>query len=170
MPRHSHPTRAIDGPVRLDRLVRSCLGKAVARQGFGSAEILTAWPDIVGPALAGRTRPERIRWPRRAREGADPAPATLVLRAEGGDALEIQHMASEILARLNGYLGWAAVGKLVVRQAPLALSGEGGAGPPTPARRGSEDVPDFDGIRDSGLREALGRLVRARGGGTDNST
>lgn len=156
------------GPVRLDRLARDCLGKVVTRQGFGSAEILTAWADIVGPEVAARSRPERIRWPRR-RKDQEAGAATLVVRAEGGDALEIQHMKDDILARLNAFLGWAAVGKLVVRQAPMPE-----ADGPAQARRerppaGAGGSAALAAIDDPGLREALSRLAAARAGEPDNS-
>jgi hypothetical protein len=170
----SQPRGRATGPVRLDRLAKACLGPAVVRQGFGSAEILTAWPDIVGADLAVRTRPERIKWPRQAKEGGATL-ATLIIRAEGGDALEIQHMQHEILARLNGYLGWGAVGRLVVRQmaAPQGASGRirsvGRANSaPESQEPGAGAALDAAGIEDPGLHEALSRLMRARAGEKDN--
>jgi hypothetical protein len=147
-------------------LVGTCLGPVVARQGFGTAEILTAWPEIVGHELADRTRPEKIRWPRRSGVEAGET-ATLVVRAEGGDALEIQHMSGEILARINGFLGWGAVGRLAVRQAPVAMtSGATSPQSPRPGRAGdaaaSRENRDIDRIAEPGLRDALDALNRAR--------
>ncbi len=171
----SQPRDRATGPVRLDRLAKACLGPAVVRQGFGSAEILTAWPDIIGADLAMRTRPERIKWPRQAKEGGT-APATLIIRAEGGDALEIQHMQHEILARLNGYLGWGAVGRLVVRQmsaprgasGPVRVAGQPNGAPEWQERASAGAALDAARIEDPGLREALSRLMRARADEQDN--
>ena len=58
-------------------------------------------------------------WPRRVHED-DPDPATLVLRVEGPVALEIQHLSGVIIERVNRFFGWRAVGRIQIRQAPLA--------------------------------------------------
>ena len=58
-------------------------------------------------------------WPRRVHED-DPEPATLVLRVEGPVALEIQHLSGVIIERVNRFFGWHAVGRIQIRQAPLA--------------------------------------------------
>lgn len=126
--------RRTKGPSRLDRLAEDLLGPVVARAGFSSTQILAAWPEIVGPELAARSRPEKLRWPPRrdTEEGPETADratpasttradaATLVVRAEGGDALEIQHLSDRIIARINALFGWRAVARIAIRQAPVA--------------------------------------------------
>jgi hypothetical protein len=84
-----------------------------------------------------------------------------MLRVEGPAALEIQHQAEIILARVNQFFGWQAVGALRLRQAPLARR----------AARGRTRAPDADvvarfadglsGIKDEKLRTALARLGAA---------
>ncbi len=143
------------GATRLDRLVDPLLTPIVSKAGFGSAAILSEWRDIVGGALGERTRPEKIVWPRQTED--QPKPATLVVRAEGGDALEIQHMTREIIDRINAFFGWPAVAKVKVRQAPVVSRAMPVAADEAPA---APPAADLSGIDDPGLREALERLGR----------
>ena len=52
-------------------------------------------------------------------DGEEREPGTLVLRVEGPAAIEIQHLADVICERVNRFLGWRAVARLALRQAPL---------------------------------------------------
>ncbi|HMJ45023.1 MAG TPA: DUF721 domain-containing protein, partial [Pseudolabrys sp.] len=92
---------------------------------------------------------------------APPEPATLVLRVEGPAALEIQHLSSVILERVNRFFGWQAIGRIQLRQAPLRRR-EKPAPPPPPdpaiAARIAEGMPE---VVDEDLRQALGRLGAA---------
>jgi hypothetical protein len=103
--------------------LRDAVGKTFAdafrRQGFASAELVTRWATIVGPDIAACSEPLKIQWPRTADE-EEKLPGTLVLRVEGPAALEIQHMTNVICERVNRFLGWRAVDRIVLRQAPLA--------------------------------------------------
>ena len=93
---------------------------AFAKQGFASTGLVTRWPDIVGPEIAAHAEPieDPMAAPRpRGRAGS---PATLVLRVEGPAAIEIQHLSGVILERVNRFFGWQAVGRIGLRQAPLA--------------------------------------------------
>jgi len=146
-------------PKPLAELVSACVSDVFARQGFTSCEIVTHWDDIVGPEIAALAEPVRMQWVR-SRDPDEAPPATLVLRVDGPAALEIQHMCGVILERVNRYLGWQAVGRIALRQAPLT-------------RRRREPRPRIDdgaaaaiaaemvGIADDGLRAALGRLGAA---------
>src|SRR5262249_44348649 len=81
----SKPKRGFPRP--LSELLGAPLGDALKSQGFASTEIISRWPDIVGPEIAAHSEPLKINWPR----SGDFAPelATLVLRVEGPAALEI---------------------------------------------------------------------------------
>lgn len=151
--------RRLQAPRPLADLVTPCLGPVLARQGFGEADVLLHWDDIVGADLAERCRPVKLQWRRRA-GASDPdvptEPATLVVRVEGAFALMLQHLAPVVLERINGYLGWRCVGKLVLKQGPLA------ALPTRPAKlRRTEDrsraraAGIAAGVDHQGLREAL---------------
>ena len=146
-------------PKPLAELVSVCVADVFRRQGFTSCEIVTHWDDIVGSEIAALAEPIRMQRVR-SRDPDEAPPATLVLRVEGPAALEIQHMSGVILERVNRYLGWQAVDRLALRQAPLT-------------RRRRVPRPTIDdgaaaaiaaqmtGIADENLRTALGRLGAA---------
>ena len=146
-------------PRPLSDFLHKTLHDAFAKQGFASSELVTRWTDIVGAEIAAHSEPEKIQWPRPF-DGKTPEPGTLVLRVEGPTAIEIQHLSSIILERVNRFFGWQAVGALRLRQAPLT-------------RRAAPDVaaPDSEAqariaatlteIADDSLRAALARLGAA---------
>jgi hypothetical protein len=146
-------------PRPLADLIPGCLGDVFARQGFASSDIVTHWPEIVGLEISGYADPLKLQWPRG--DAEDPEPATLVLRAEGPAAIEIQHQSGVILERINRFFGWRAVGRIAIRQAPLARRTKSTAAArpdPEVAHQVAESLP---GIADDGLRQALGRLGAA---------
>lgn len=147
--------------------VDGCIAPALARFGFGEADIVSGWADIVGPRVAACAEPVEIKWPRRGGTGktgtAEPGggrpSATLVVRVEGAFALELQHLAPSIVERVNAHVGWRCIGKLALRQAPLAGHAPAKAPtvPPKPAAlAAAHDLTA--GIDDEGLRAALVRL------------
>ncbi|MGB8740163.1 MAG: DciA family protein [Xanthobacteraceae bacterium] len=135
------------------------VGESFRRQGFASAELVTRWREIVGAEIAACSEPLKIQW-QRTIQGEDPEPGTLVLRVEGPTAIEIQHFATLICERVNQFLGWRAVGRLALRQAPLrrGTSKKTRAADPATAARIAETLSD---IGDDGLKEALARLGAA---------
>ena len=143
-------------------LVDGCIGPALARQGFAQTDLVTIWPDIVGERVAAYAEPIKLQWPRgtaRADAAGGRVPATLVLRVEGGGALELQHMAATVIERINAHLGWRCVGKLAMRQGPLV--GRRPCRPrPKPPSPAALDVARAatQGIADDALRGALTRL------------
>ena len=153
------PARSFPRP--LSDLVSRCLGDVFAKQGFASTELVTHWPEIVGQDVAALAEPIKMQWPR-TMAGDAPEPATLVLRAEGPAAIEVQHLSGTIIARVNQFFGWRAVGRIALRQAPLARQ---------PKRPPALKQPDLEAaanearkltdIDDAELRDALGRLAAA---------
>jgi len=144
-------------PKSLGQLVGKTIADALARQGFASTGVVTHWPEIVGAEIADHAEPMRMIWPRRVHED-DPDPATLVLRVEGPVALEIQHLSGVIIEKVNRFFGFRAVGRIQIRQAPLARR-EKKKPPPAPdpevVARMAAGMGD---IADEGLRDALARL------------
>jgi hypothetical protein len=140
-------------------LVRRTLADTFARQGFASTELVTHWNDIVGAEIAAHCEPMRIKWPR----GGDmeaPEPATLILRVEGPVAIEIQHLSPVILERVNRFFGWRAVGRLALRQAPLARRAAPPVRPPPDPELTARLAATLD-VADEDLRNALARLGAA---------
>ena len=148
-------------PRRLGEVLHKTLAEAFAKQGFASVELVTRWEEIVGAEIAAHSQPEKIQWPRtpQARDTAEPG--TLLLRAEGPAAIEIQHLSDVILQRVNQFFGWQAVGGLRLRQAPLTRRAKPRPRPiPDPAAtaRIAAGLPE---IKDEKLRQALARLGAA---------
>src|SRR5690242_21174636 len=154
------PTRL--QPKPLHELAGKTIADLFARQGFASTGIVTHWREIVGAEIADHAEPIRMVWPRRVHED-DPEPASLVLRVEGPVALEIQHLSGIIIEKVNRFFGWRAVGRIQIRQAPLARRARKPrpAGPdPAVVARLAESM---SGIADDGLRDALARLGASLG-------
>lgn len=143
----------------LSAIAGSTLSETFRRQGFASAEIVTRWPEIAGPEIAAHAEPLKIQWPRG--EAETGRTATLVLRVEGPAAIEIQHLSGVILERINRFFGWPAVGRLALRQAPLARrAGRMMPPPPDPAATAAI-AAHLPNEMDGDLKQALARLGAA---------
>jgi hypothetical protein len=143
----------------LSALAGACLSDTFRRQGFASAEIVTRWTEIAGPEIAAHAEPVKIQWPRGEPDAG--GTATLVLRVEGPVAIEIQHLSGVILERVNRFFGWPAVGRLALRQAPLARrAGKAPAREPDAAAVAAVAARLPDTLEDD-LRQALARLGAA---------
>lgn len=158
------PTRPKRNAAPLADLVGKTVGDAFARQGFAAVEIVTHWQEIVGEDLARRSEPIKLAWPRR----DDPdSVGVLQVRVEGAYALEIQHLQPVIIERVNRYFGWRCVGRLAIRQGPVAFRRkrpparrEPSAAEIERARRSIGPFED-DALARSVAR--LGALIRERG-------
>jgi hypothetical protein len=109
--------------------------------------------------IAAHSEPVKIQWMRPA-AGADSEQGTLVLRVEGPAAIEVQHLANVVCERVNRFLGWHAVDRVALRQAPLRHSERKAAraADPAAAARIAETLSD---IGDDELKDALARLGAA---------
>jgi hypothetical protein len=145
------------------------VGKTFVQQGFGSAELVTRWTDIVGADIAAHSEPIKIHWaraipahssPRGERSGGMPEPGTLLLRVEGPAAIEIQHLTNVICDRVNQFLGWRAIARIRLQQAPLRRSERAKARAPdiVATARIAATLPE---IADEDLKQALARLGAA---------
>ena len=143
----------------LSALLGKTLSDAFARQGFASTELVTRWTEIVGTEIADHSQPEKIQWSR-PHDGKTREPGTLVLRVEGPMAIEIQHLSSVILERVNRFFGWHAVGSLRLRQAPLRRTIRRTNLAPDPEAT-ARVAASLSAIEDADLRDALARLGAA---------
>ena len=148
------------GPISakpLSVLLSDVFSEAYAKQGFAARELVTRWAEIAGPEVAAHSEPLKIQWPRPV-EGRPTEPATLVLRVEGPMALEIQHKSDIILQRVNRFLGWNAVGRLALRQAPLARRDRAKTSRAPDAASVAKVAQTLSAVEDDELRAALARL------------
>lgn len=138
----------------LKRLMRGVLG----RRGFARAEIVTRWPEIVGPGFAAQTMPERISYAR----GHEMEPGTLTVRVCGPIGLELQHLAPIVIDRINTYYGFRAVDRLKLVQGPLPEPRGRTFIKPRPLTPDEEAElqAQLGRVRDPRLRAALAELGR----------
>ena len=101
-------------PVSAGSSLRRATAKVFRGRGFGEGDVLTRWPDIVGPELAALTAPEKLQTQRGYSVGA-----VLHIRVDGGAAVELQHKTPIVLERINAFYGYRAVDRLKLVQAPL---------------------------------------------------
>ncbi len=146
-------------------LVDLCLGPSMAARGFAQANIVAAWPDIVGAQLSLFSRPVKIDW-RKRRGSYDPddtsGPGALVVQVESAFALDIQHLSPVILERINAHYGWRCIDRLVLKQGPVSRPSP----PVRKARPLTEGETEFiddatKDVTDEKLRSALAHLGQA---------
>ena len=91
------------------------VGRAAFRRfGFVQSAVVSRWAEIAGERYAQVSAPESIRFPHGER-----ANGTLTLTVEGAQATLIQHIAPEIIERVNRFFGYVAVARLVIRQGEI---------------------------------------------------
>jgi hypothetical protein len=135
--------RHVWGPRAVGTLVPGLTRAAFRKRSPAGAQVLADWDAIVGPALAAATTPRRL------------SGTTLTLACAGPVAMELQHMAGPLMARINGHLGRVAVERLRFVQDTTALPARPSqfraAGPPAP-------IPDLPA---GPLHDALASLGQA---------
>jgi hypothetical protein len=153
------------GAMAVGAYVPSIARKSFESHGFPSASILSDWPEIIGADFAAITTPERLVWPRggtQSQMNEDSthrssshrrSGATLILRVDGPRSLEIQHMAPQLLERINIYFGYGAIAELRIIQGPVIRDT-----PHEPPARALKDVVLEKEIEDENLRAALEKL------------
>lgn len=130
-------------------------GRASFRKfGFVQHSVVSRWAEIVGQRYAGVSAPESIRFPQGKR-----ANGTLTLTVSSAHAPMMQHVAPEIVERVNRFFGYPAVEKIVMRQGVIARTA------PKPARPELKPVPlelgaSLRAVGDPELRAVLESLAR----------
>ena len=128
-------------------------GAAFRRFGFVQSSIVSRWPEIVGAKLAGASIPESIRFPVGKKQDG-----VLTLTVRGAHAPMMQHIAPEIIERVNRFFGYAAIVKVAIRQGEVAAPVPRKAPPslrPVPVDLGMS----LRGIADPELRAVLESLA-----------
>ena len=163
--RRAVPKAANDGPRGGDARAIADLMPAIGatsfrKFGFIQSAIVTRWADIVGEKFGAITRPDALRFPQ-----GQKAEGTLHLTIAGAHAPMLQHVAPELIDRVNRFFGYRAVARvrmtqgLVVASIPVAAS----LPPIQPADRSHvEHAAAADGLRavaDDELRTVLERMA-----------
>jgi len=152
------PHKKYSKPIPLADLVGGAVDPVLAKLGFGQSSLILHWDDIVGERLAACSEPIKLQWPTRpAQRQPDAAmePATLILRVSGGMAIEIQHLAPQLIERVNAHLGWRAIGRLAIRQGPLEKGRAKRRIAPPDTQALAQAQAATESVEDADLRKAL---------------
>lgn len=91
------------------------VGRTAFRKfGFVQSSVVSRWAEIVGERYARASAPESIRFAHGKRDQG-----TLTVVAAGAHAPMMQHVAPQVIERVNRFFGYAAVAKVVIRQGSL---------------------------------------------------
>lgn len=130
------------------------VGRAAFRKfGFVQHAVVSRWGEIVGDRYARVSIPESIRFPQGKR-----AEGVLSLVVSGAHAPMMQHIAPEIVERVNRFFGYPAVARLAIRHGEVKRA-ERAAPPPS-----LKPVPEalgqsLRGIADPELKAVLESLA-----------
>ncbi|UOM33725.1 DUF721 domain-containing protein [Acuticoccus sp. I52.16.1] len=157
----------------LAELIGSLVTPACRRRGIASAALMLDPADVFGERFARSAAIERILWPKGSSIDNQSSGATLIVRADAAAAIALQHVAPQVVERVNVLIGWPAIARLRVTQvrgraqsrcaylAPV---------PPLPAprdeARAEAIAASLQSVEHPQLKAALSRLgasVEARG-------
>jgi len=125
----------------------------VVKRGFGESALILRWPEIVGERWAAASAPESLRFP-----PGQKADGVLTIVVRGAHAPMMQHIAPEIVERVNRFFGYAAVAKLTIRQGDVAKRMPRSA--PVPPREAPAEIGEgLKTIADPELRAVLEALA-----------
>ncbi|MGE4049078.1 MAG: DciA family protein [Acetobacteraceae bacterium] len=149
--------RHVYGPRPVGALVPALTRPAFKRSSAAAAQVMVDWEAIVGPQLASVTEPRRM------------SGGTLTIACSGPVAMELQHMAIEIMNRINTSLGSRTVRALRFVQVSVFPGTPVRPVPPPSAVAAAEaavgDMPPGP-LRDALI--ALGSVVLAQNGRLTN--
>ena len=127
-------------------------------RGTSIARLQADWIAIVGDDLARRTRPEALIAGRGARGTTKDGGKLLRLRVSGASALEVQHMAGQLVERVNAYAGYRLIDDLRLVQGTISAPPLRPALPKPSAETERRVASQVAGVKDPELRQVLARL------------
>jgi hypothetical protein len=136
------------------------------KHGRAYAALIGEWHNIAGPSLAAMSLPEKLV------TAGGRAAGTLTVRVAGAAATELQHLAPQVIERINTYLGFSAVTRLKLVQGPVP------GARPAPKRRMREPSTQTkaaietatSGIPDPDVRAALVRFGQSVASNAESET
>ncbi len=138
--------RHVFGPRALGTILPPLVKPAFRKRAPATAQLLADWEMIVGPAIGQVTTPRKL------------FQATLAIACTGPIAMELQHMAPTLIARINAHMGQTTVTRLRFVQDHVAQPSPTSVRRPATeaARQAVADLPEGP-LRDA--LESLGRMV-----------
>jgi hypothetical protein len=135
------PERHVYGPRPVGALLPTVTREAFRRQSGAAAQVMLDWATIIGPALAQVTQPRRL------------VDRTLTIACAGPIAMELQHLALEVVTRINTHLGRPVVRSL--RFVQVGILPRPAAPPRPPPRAVAAATQAVGTLPDGELRDAL---------------
>lgn len=149
--------RHVYGPRAVGALIPHITRPAFRRRAPATAQVLADWTAIVGPAIGAVTTPRRL------------SRGTLTIACSGPIAMELQHLAGEVMARINAHLGSQTVTALrFVQTLERALPPLPASAAADPARLAAVEAR-LSGLPEGELRSALAALGRSMAIGPSTS-
>ena len=148
MAKDSEDPRFVWGPRALGALIPSLTRPVFRKKSPAGALLMADWAEVVGPSLAAVTCPKRV------------SGGTLTIGCVGPVAMELTHLAPELIARINGH-----VGKPLVERLRFVQQAAGSIAPARPKPRPEVTLPPrveaaMESLPPGELREALAKLAQ----------
>ena len=144
------------GPAKSISDLMPEIGRAAFRRyGFIQSSVVSRWPEIVGERYAAVSLPESIRFPRGEKEGG-----TLHLLVSGAYSTLMQHIAPDIIERVNRFFGYGAVSQIRFRQGAVTARKDKEKRVPLPASLKPAPIQLGENLRDIGDPE-LNRVLES---------
>lgn len=144
------------GPAKSISDLMPEIGRAAFRRyGFIQSSVVSRWAEIVGERYAAVSLPESIRFPRGEKEGG-----TLHLLVSGAYATMMQHIAPDIIDRVNRFFGYGAISQVRFRQGVITPKKDKEKRVPLPASLKPAPIQLGENLRDIGDAE-LNRVLES---------
>ena len=138
--------RHVYGPRAVGALVPGLVRPAFRKRAPATAQVLADWEAIIGPAIAAVSVPRKL------------FAGTLAIACTGPIAIELQHLAPQLIERINRHMGKIAVTRLrFIHDAPPSRAVPR---PPRPVAVAQARAA-VAGMPEGALRDALEALGRA---------
>lgn len=146
----------------IGELVSSLVDPLLQQRMGMTSQLMSSWQEIVGDDLARQARPQKVDWPRREADQESFEPAVLIVECAPGMGLFVSHETRRMMARINLFFGFAAVGRIKIVQGDGKMT----AAPKSKAPRSQAEpaaVPQriralIDEIDDPKLRASLTKM------------
>lgn len=145
----------------LAEIANRLLDPLLARRAGINTMLLGAWGEIVGERYAQTSRPEQIRWPKRADQaesGAGFVPGQLTIACESATSVFLMHEERELIARINAFFGFPAIERVRFVQKPVRIKEMRSEPPPLDRVRKKRLEAMLADVDDPALRQALEKL------------
>ncbi|GBR05689.1 DUF721 domain-containing protein [Asaia siamensis] len=159
--KQSLPPAAAERPPERRAMTGRALGSilpqvtkpAFSKRAAPAIRLILDWAEIVGPALAAQTEPRRV------------SAGTLTIACTGPVALELQHLAPQLIERINTHCGPLRSGRdlrfddgsILVRKLRI-LQDPSIVRPVTPAARPMPQPVSIPDMKEGDLQAVLARL------------